>query len=351
MTVYFKSNNRTSSKYSNNELMQERERIKGEIMREGQSFKVLAACIRVYGPEGGVMVHHMLYLEGHGKDPAGWIYKTEDEWTEEKGLTRHYQRRGRKRLKGAGVWEEEKRGVPARNWYRLDLNKLLEDIAPYLDSEGDVASSECDDSEATIDTSQEGQVKSPGKRGNYRRPTITKEDPKVTTVESKGDGSHPENDFEEHEEAHDTVRKDAPSSREPVTLVTKDRTLTVEDILVIFDKKFEKYGIDPLTKYERLRYQREITALIRDKSADEPEMVRVLLRVIHRQAADENSFRLSPLEAYKDEIAGKPMPPEPTVVCEVRFKERIEERDRSIAESARERAAAHAEDEDGENPY
>ena len=59
---------------------------------------------------------------GAGND--GWFWKTGAEWEEETGLTRYEQEGARKILRSLGFWEEEKRGIPARLWFRLDLDQL-----------------------------------------------------------------------------------------------------------------------------------------------------------------------------------------------------------------------------------
>jgi hypothetical protein len=59
---------------------------------------------------------------GAGND--GWFWKTGADWEEETGLTRYEQEGARKILRSIGFWEEEKRGIPARLWFRLDLNQL-----------------------------------------------------------------------------------------------------------------------------------------------------------------------------------------------------------------------------------
>jgi hypothetical protein len=59
---------------------------------------------------------------GAGND--GWFWKTGADWEEETGLTRYEQEGARKTLRSLGFWEEEKRGIPARLWFRLDLDQL-----------------------------------------------------------------------------------------------------------------------------------------------------------------------------------------------------------------------------------
>jgi len=57
-----------------------------------------------------------------GRDAWFWLRATD--WQEGSGLTVREQATARNILKGMGILEEKRIGVPARNWYRLDLEKL-----------------------------------------------------------------------------------------------------------------------------------------------------------------------------------------------------------------------------------
>lgn len=59
-----------------------------------------------------------------GAGNHGWFWKTSTDWEEETGLSRREQDTARGILRGLGFWEEEKRGIPARLWFRLDLEQL-----------------------------------------------------------------------------------------------------------------------------------------------------------------------------------------------------------------------------------
>lgn len=58
----------------------------------------------------------------------GWFYKTEQEWQKETGLTRREQQRARAILRKTGVWKEERKGVPARMFFRVDRNSVLVEL-------------------------------------------------------------------------------------------------------------------------------------------------------------------------------------------------------------------------------
>lgn len=57
---------------------------------------------------------------------GGWFYKTSREWEAETGLTRREQETARKKLKERGLLEEELRHVPAKLYYRVNLDRLAE---------------------------------------------------------------------------------------------------------------------------------------------------------------------------------------------------------------------------------
>jgi hypothetical protein len=83
----------------------------------------------------GVFISQMFYWTEKGKDPNGWIYKTQPEIEEETGLTRKNQENARRILKARGVLEEILYGSPARMFYRVNVDALLDlvesgDFAP-----------------------------------------------------------------------------------------------------------------------------------------------------------------------------------------------------------------------------
>ena len=59
-----------------------------------------------------------------GEGNEGWFWKMSSDWEEETGLSRREQDTARGILRGLGFWEEEKRGIPPRLWFRLNLEQL-----------------------------------------------------------------------------------------------------------------------------------------------------------------------------------------------------------------------------------
>src|SRR5919112_488456 len=84
-----------------------------------------AQCVRKFGPAAGIFIRQLVYWVGKEHDPEGWIYKTQREMEEETGLSRHHQEKARNILLSQGVLMEDRRGLPRRLWYWVDLEALL----------------------------------------------------------------------------------------------------------------------------------------------------------------------------------------------------------------------------------
>jgi len=73
---------------------------------------------------GGVMLSQAVYWSRRSSTGDGWFYKNREEWEEETFLTRWEQESARTALRRLGVWEEERRGMPRRLFYRINFDKL-----------------------------------------------------------------------------------------------------------------------------------------------------------------------------------------------------------------------------------
>lgn len=76
------------------------------------------------GVTGALMLSQAVYWSKRTDDKRGWFYKSQEEWEEETGLKRAEQETARKRLIKIGVLEEERRGLPARLFYRVNKAAL-----------------------------------------------------------------------------------------------------------------------------------------------------------------------------------------------------------------------------------
>lgn len=106
-----------------------REKLKSRVLRGDSGVEsyldLNTRLTRKFGPAAGPFLRQLVYWTGKEHDPIGWIYKTQSEMEEETGLSRRQQERARKILHVAGVLEVDKRGIPRKLWYRVDLEALL----------------------------------------------------------------------------------------------------------------------------------------------------------------------------------------------------------------------------------
>lgn len=77
------------------------------------------------GVTAALFLSQMTYWTNRSDDD-GWVYKTQDEWEEETGLSRYEQEGARKKLRSIGVLLEKRKGVPARLFYKVDNDVLYQ---------------------------------------------------------------------------------------------------------------------------------------------------------------------------------------------------------------------------------
>ena len=119
-----------------------RTELAGEKAQHMLAFETRA--VRAFGAEARIFARQLLFWDTKGIDPTGFIWKTQDEWREETGLSRWAQRKARKILKAKEVLEEDKKGVPRRLFFRLDLQALMDAVGPYAEDEVDGQAEEAD---------------------------------------------------------------------------------------------------------------------------------------------------------------------------------------------------------------
>ena len=81
------------------------------------------------GVLAALMLSQAIYWQRRTTAPDGWWWKTREEWSEEAGLTRSEQETARRLLKDSKWWQEERRGIPAKMYYRVDIDLLLVQLA------------------------------------------------------------------------------------------------------------------------------------------------------------------------------------------------------------------------------
>lgn len=78
------------------------------------------------GITGALMLSQAVYWARRNSNEHGWFFKTQVEWEEETGLGRAEQETARKRLLGLEVLQEDRKGIPAKLFYRVNFEKLEE---------------------------------------------------------------------------------------------------------------------------------------------------------------------------------------------------------------------------------
>ncbi|YCH28988.1 conserved phage C-terminal domain-containing protein [Erwinia sp. D4-22] len=81
-----------------------------------------ACFVRFGGVTGAVLLSQLVYW--HNRMDGSWFYKTQKEIKSETGLSREEQETARRRLISAGVLEEDRRGVPAKLFFRVKADRL-----------------------------------------------------------------------------------------------------------------------------------------------------------------------------------------------------------------------------------
>lgn len=71
-----------------------------------------------------IFLSQLGYWTPKAADPDGWVYKTQAEWESETGLTRWEQETARRQLRERDILSETKRGMPARLFFRIDVDAL-----------------------------------------------------------------------------------------------------------------------------------------------------------------------------------------------------------------------------------
>jgi len=100
-----------------------------ELLRTVLSDRIIAFHPQLARAFGGVneaiLFQQLAYWSDKGADPE-WIYKTQKDIEAETTLTRTQQENARAKLRRLGVIEEDKRGVPAKLYYRVVWKAVFE---------------------------------------------------------------------------------------------------------------------------------------------------------------------------------------------------------------------------------
>ncbi len=97
---------------------------------EKQGVFVRASTLRALKGDGSAAIYltQLIYWSQTeaARENDGWFYLTTQKVTEELGMSRFIQERVRKDLVNMGMLEYQRRGLPAKNYYRLHLDSVAE---------------------------------------------------------------------------------------------------------------------------------------------------------------------------------------------------------------------------------
>jgi len=79
---------------------------------------------RIVGVKECVLLEQLVYWTGKQDDPEGWIYKSQEELTDETGLSKKQQRTARTNLKRMGLLSEKTNRIEHKMFYRVELEAL-----------------------------------------------------------------------------------------------------------------------------------------------------------------------------------------------------------------------------------
>lgn len=123
------------------------------------------------GITGALMLSQAVYWTTRTNAEDGWFYKTIDEWQEETGLTRAEQETARKRLVKAGVLSEQRKGIPCKLYYRINIDVMLSKIlglggsgSPGIDSLRESSKQGCEKP-----ANKDAETKQPRKRKSRKQ--------------------------------------------------------------------------------------------------------------------------------------------------------------------------------------
>lgn len=147
------------------------------------------------GITGALMLSQCVYWRTRTSNPEGWFYKSQSEWQQETGLGRREQETARKRLVQAGFLEEDRRGVPAKLYFRVNTEALEAALNALVVSMAESANQECTGepssmAESAIQECTEATNSTGGKRQSITE--ITTETTSEITAERTSEPDRPD---------------------------------------------------------------------------------------------------------------------------------------------------------------
>lgn len=100
--------------------------------------------IRTIGLEAAILVGEFcsqyIYYQDNGELVDDMFFETQDKIEYNTGLSAYYQRKGINDLKMYGILEVVKKGLPAKNYYKLDFDRLLDKMSNDCTTSGEASS-------------------------------------------------------------------------------------------------------------------------------------------------------------------------------------------------------------------
>ncbi len=99
-------------------------------MVQGRPIAFYSAYAHALGSvTAALLLSQLCYWSDKGHDGDGWIYKTQADLEAETGMGRREQETARRVLRAAGILHERKAGTPARLYFRVDCERLVDRLA------------------------------------------------------------------------------------------------------------------------------------------------------------------------------------------------------------------------------
>lgn len=142
------------------------------------------------GVTGALMLSQCCYWRSRTNRKDGWFYKSQAEWQQETGLGRREQETARKRLVQSGFLSEDRRGVPARLYFRVNTEALESALTALAASMAESANQGCTDQPFSMaESANQECTKAPNRAGGKRQSITeitTETTPEITAVETSG---------------------------------------------------------------------------------------------------------------------------------------------------------------------
>ena len=125
------------------------------------------------GITGALMLSQCIYWHGRTSNKDGWFYKSQSDWEAETGMTRREQETARKRLEKAGFLEEIRKGVPAKLYFRVNVDALETALKALSSRMAESANQECTDGATSMAESAIQECTNPPDCEGGNRQSIT----------------------------------------------------------------------------------------------------------------------------------------------------------------------------------